>query len=108
MLISPQDRFFITDGVHRSLAMRMLGFRSIPAQLMEDGVKLGDISVHPDQLSSSKTEIRRWEKGRDFFDLLDLMRTPVVRQNCGTINVETLGSPGQGPSVPLSQVAFVK
>jgi hypothetical protein len=64
-------QYYIADGVHRSVAARENGLRSIAARLVIQGQPDQLIYVSPDQLHSPKTSIRRTVTSRRNYPALE-------------------------------------
>ena len=94
--------YYIKEGVRRSVAAREAGRRDIPARIVE----LGKPDVHTrillDQLYSPKHVILR-----DYRYIRDTeYPTLVLGTEPPPIDVEPLGAPNQGASIPLAQVVL--
>ena len=84
--MSDESLYRILDGVHRCVAAHKVGRTQISAVVDTDGSLGPEIMVPLERIYSPKTEIRRFDRNRDFEELLDIMRdddrremmTPVV------------------------------
>src|SRR5438874_700281 len=102
MASSGRPRYYILEGVRRSVAAREAGLHDIPAQILVPGQSDVWTRVDLDQLHSPKPFILR-----DARYIRDTeYRTAVLKTQPPAIIVEPLGAPGQTGSVPLSQVAL--
>jgi hypothetical protein len=96
--VTPQ--YYIKEGVRRSVAAREAGLPDIPARIIESGKPDVLTRLLLDQLHSPKPVILRdyrYVRGVEY-------PTLVLKTEPPPIDVELLGTPGQGASVPLSQV----
>jgi hypothetical protein len=72
--------YLIVQGVHRCVAARMVGLPAIFADVLDtDGRRVRSERVSLEQLYSPKAEIDRWDRGRDFQNLLNLMGSTTGR-----------------------------
>jgi hypothetical protein len=97
-----RPQYYIKEGVRRSVATREAGLSDIPARIIELGKPDVVTRLLLDQLHSPKPFILRdlrYIRGVDY-------PTLVLKTEPPPIDVELLGTPGQGPSVPLSQVVL--
>jgi hypothetical protein len=93
-------QYFIQSGVRRAVAAREAGRDDIPALIVEAGRPDVLARVRLDQLHSPKVAIdrdHRYLRNCEY-------PTRVLGTQPPPIEVEQLGLPHQGPSVPLSQV----
>jgi hypothetical protein len=98
--VTPQ--YFIKDGVRRSVAAREAGLSDIPARIVELGKPDFVTRIRLDQLHSPKPVVLRdlrYIRGVEY-------PTFVLKTEPPPIDVELLGTSGQGSSVPLSQVVL--
>ena len=87
--------FFISNGVHRAVASREAGRKTIPAVIYREGRKPEfRPRMRLDQLYSPKRSV-------DAVDITNIVPPIVVK-----IEVEPLGSRGQQSSVPLKDVVL--
>jgi hypothetical protein len=95
-------QYYINQGVRRSIAAREEGLSDIPAIIVEDGKADVLTRIRLDQLHSPKREVLR-----DSRYIRDTeYPTRVLKTEPPPIFVEPLGAPGQGSSIPISQVAL--
>jgi hypothetical protein len=87
---SPEKIYLIGQGVHRCVAARVLGLKSIRARIYDDGRLSEECEIRLEQLRSSKAFIDRWHKRRDFLELVARMATESGRTSVGAIEVSTL------------------
>ncbi len=74
-------RYQISEGVHRCVAAREAGLFEIRAVVDTDG-RLGPVeSVALAELYSRKPQIGRWDRGRDFLGLVQVMADAVRRDS---------------------------
>jgi hypothetical protein len=93
-------QYYIKQGVRRSVAARDAGLSDIPAIIVEEGKADVLTRIRLDQLHSPKHEILR-----DYRYIRNTeYPTRVLKTEPPPILVERLGSPGHGPSIPISQV----
>jgi hypothetical protein len=90
------ERFFIENGVRRSLAVREAGLSEIPATIYRPGQAPTTTALRLDQLFSPKTSV---PVDARFLRIQPPIHTP--------IEVLPLGLPGQVPTVPIGQVLLV-
>jgi hypothetical protein len=83
--------YLIAQGVHRAVAAREAGVRVIPLE----------------QLVSPKPTISRWDRGRDFFRLIELMRSPAGRAGTPPIFVGPVSDEVASRHTPLSDVSVL-
>jgi hypothetical protein len=77
----------ILSGVHRCVAAHRAGQSHIRAQIDRDG-QLGPVElVALVELYSPKSEIGRWDRGRDFLKLVSIMADSEHREAMEPINV---------------------
>jgi hypothetical protein len=101
-------QYYIADGVHRAVAARENGLVVLGAPLVVQGQPDRLIYVRPDQLHSPKASIsRRVTSRRNYPALEATLATAAGRAAVPPIEVQPLGAPGQGASVPLAQVQIV-
>lgn len=104
MVTALDPQYFIEDGVHRAVAGRENGLKTIPAILYEPGQAPRRVYVRLDQLHSPKPAVSRSDPRHKFPALEAAMATAVGRSKILPIAIQPLGVPGQPRSVPLSQV----
>ncbi len=104
MIVGPDDLFYIQDGVHRAVAARTLGLTVFPARLIRERVADETIYVELGRLYSPRSAIGRWDRKRDFYELVEFLRTPRGRMTIRAIDIQPLGIEGQTGSVPLADV----
>jgi len=104
VIVGPDDRLYIEDGVHRGVAAHRLGLRRVPAVLKRTGGPDELVYPEPDRLCSPERVIGRWDRGRDFLDLVEVLSTAEGRARLRPIQVHPLGAPGQSGSVPIADV----
>jgi hypothetical protein len=90
------EKFFIENGVRRSLAVREAGLSEIPATIYRPGQAPVTTTLRLDQLFSPKTSVPVDPR---FLRIQPPIHTP--------IEVQPLGLPGQVPTVPIDQVLLV-
>jgi hypothetical protein len=95
-------QYYILQGVRRSVAARDAGLSDIPAFIVEEGKADVLTRIPLYQLHSPKHEILR-----DYRYIRDTeYPTRVLKTEPPPIIVEPLGAPGQGQSIPISQVVL--
>jgi hypothetical protein len=94
--VAAEERFFIENGVRRSLVVREAGGSEIPATIFRPGQAPTTTTVRLDQLFSPKTSVPLDAR---FLRIQPPIHTP--------IQLQPLGLPGQVPTVPLGQVILV-
>ena len=78
----------ILSGVHRCVAASKAGLADIRAQLDDGGGKLGPVTSIPlADLYSPKPAIGRWDRGRDFLDLVMLFADETSRETFDPVEV---------------------
>jgi hypothetical protein len=98
--------YYIEDGVHRAVAARQNGLKTIPAVLYEPGQPPRTIFVPLDQLHSPKSSISRSDPRHNYPALEAALGTPLGRSKIPPISIQLLGAPGQTKAIPLDQVAI--
>src|SRR5438045_8939765 len=92
-------QYYIKNGVRRAVAAREAGWTDLPAALQQTGKADVLLRVVLSQLHSPKPWIPR--------DLRYIRNveypTQVLQTQPPPIEIESLGAPGQGASVPLAQ-----
>ncbi|MBY0523172.1 MAG: ParB N-terminal domain-containing protein [Gemmataceae bacterium] len=93
-------QYYILAGVRRAVAAREAGWKDLPARIVEAGYPDVLTRVGLDQLHSPKPEVIR--------DHRYIRNTEYPTKMLGTqppaIEIEQLGLPNQGPSIPIAQV----
>jgi hypothetical protein len=98
-------RYRIMDGVHRCVAALRAGETHVRARV-DQGGSLGPEQLLPlDELYSGKPSIGRWDRGRDFVDLVNIMSDPVKRATLNPVVVSLVSDRVAGYLTPLVQVA---
>ena len=69
----------ILDGVHRCVAAHRCGFATIFARIDRDGALSESLELPLADLVSSKSVIGRWDRGRDFQDLVEIVLDELTR-----------------------------
>jgi hypothetical protein len=70
----------IVQGVHRCVAARLVGLVEVQAQIDRGGLLGPVVAVPLDAVYSPKSSIRRWDRGRDFNVLLQMMADETRRR----------------------------
>ncbi|MFO0935225.1 MAG: ParB/Srx family N-terminal domain-containing protein [Gemmataceae bacterium] len=96
----------LIDGIHRCVAARMAGLEEISAVVDRDGVLSGVVMIPLNELYSPKSSIGRWDRGRDFFDLVAVMADPLKRATMRPIIAEAVMPPAMKYLTPVSRVAL--
>lgn len=69
----------VLEGVHRCVAARKAGLKEIPARI-DTGGRPGPATLVPlDQVFTTKREIGRWDRRRDFLVLVQLYADEATR-----------------------------
>jgi len=77
----------ILAGVHRCVAARLAGLTEIKA-CIDDGGNLGpEVLIRLDAIVSVKSEIGRFDRNRDFHELLRIMANDVERERLEAIEL---------------------
>jgi len=97
-----KSRYYVLDGVRRSVAAREAGRADIPAKITELGKPSVLTRIPLDQLHSPKPEVLRDYRYVRYTEY----PTQVLRTEPPPITVEPLGLPGQLPTTPLFQVSL--
>ncbi len=96
------DRYYVAEGVRRSVAAREAGIKVIRAILRQPGKNDRIVNVALEQLYSPKRSISasdpRYQRAARG------MATPVGRSSMPPIEIEPLGTAGQTSSIPLKDV----
>ena len=80
--------FRIVSGVHRCVAAREAGLAGIFAEIMDDdGFMLVGGLVALDCIYSPKPSIDRWDRNRDFLDLVAIMSSVAGRAKIETVTL---------------------
>ncbi|MGL6096097.1 MAG: hypothetical protein ACRC7O_09910 [Fimbriiglobus sp.] len=99
--------FLIAQGVHRCVAAREAGLSGILAQIEADGQKSATRVIPLEVLVSPKPAIGRWDRGRDFWRLVELLGTPSGRAVIGAVFVSPVSSERAARFTRLLDVAIV-
>ena len=95
-------RYYIREGVRRSVAARELGLRFLHAVLEIEGQPDQAIEVSPDRLHSPKGEVSLSDPR--YRNVLRGLSTEHGRMRMPPIAVQPLGLRGQSGPIPLSAV----
>jgi hypothetical protein len=96
--------YTIMSGVHRSVAAREAGLNAIIAQIEQDGIKVGVKVLPLSTLYSPKATINRWDRGWDFHDLIESMKTVEGRAKLPPIFVVAITTKYSEKQTPLMEV----
>ena len=95
----------IIEGVHRSVAAWLNGLGSIRAKIDRGGTLGETVLVELKELFATKTRISRWDRGRDFLVLVQLMATEEFRLAVNPIEICVLPEKRTKYFTPLADVA---
>jgi hypothetical protein len=78
--------YLIVQGVHRSVAAREVGLEGVLARIPKIGIRV----IPMTNLFSPKPSIGRWDRGRDFQDLVSMMSSTEGRSRMSPVEVEEI------------------
>ncbi|HXG09637.1 MAG TPA: ParB N-terminal domain-containing protein [Gemmataceae bacterium] len=100
MTATHSQQYYILDGVRRAVAAYRSGLKDIQAIIVEQGKPDVSARISLDQLHSPKHQIPRDAR----YIVNTEYPTQVLKTEPPPIHVESLGLPGQLPTVPITQV----
>ena len=106
--VLPDERFKINDGVHRCKAALLAGLSGMLAEIKRDDEPPFLAVVELERIYSPKESFHRWDRRKDFFDLVGKMSSILGRSAIEPVILTPVSKTVAALLVPIADVEVLE